>query len=128
MGRELSLALCLGPGGPDWWVIVYRENVGYGFCPYFGNILIRLIIHCADERHVSVLDDDVNRRQQAHGITLQLRGAVDGPILGAANLIVHGVRRQRFDVIVYLGHALDGLDGCLRVILSLPAATPGPTG
>src|SRR5207302_8159033 len=43
--------------------------------------------------------------------------AVDGSVLGAANLIVHGARRQHFDVIVYLGHAFDSFDGCLRVIL-----------
>lgn len=103
----------------NFQIVGYRENVGHGIGAERGQMDVRLIIHVADERHVAVVDDDVNRGIHAHRVAAQRGFRKDRAIFGAPDLIVKRRRRQHGDVVDDIAHALDVLHGRERVVLGL---------
>src|SRR5579864_2434510 len=70
---------------------------------------VRLIVHVTDERHVPIVDDDVNRRIHAHRVAAELPFRKDRAIFRTPDLIVKAGQRQDGDVVDDLAYALDML-------------------
>ncbi len=84
-----------------------REYVRNGTGPQVREILVRLRIDHAFERHVSISHDDVDGRKRGHSIAGQYGVAINCAIDGSAQLIVHRRDGENFNLIVDRGHALD---------------------
>src|SRR5579864_548807 len=78
---------------------------------------VRLIVHVTDERHVPIVDDDVNRRIHAHRVAAELPFRKDRAIFRTPDLIVKAGQRQDGDVVDDLADALDMLYRGERVAL-----------
>lgn len=80
-----------------------------------GDVLVGFGRDYADESHVTVIDDDVNRRHGLHGVAVEAGVAVNGVVNGAPDAIVIGRRRKDLDLVVDALHAFDLFDDVFGV-------------
>src|SRR5580658_10368156 len=102
--RRLLLAAVV-----DLQVVGYREHARNGIGPNAGGVLVGLSAHHSFERHVSVVHDDVNRRDRPGRIDLQAGEPVNSPVFRETGLIVKRCSRQNLNLVVDRLNAFDAL-------------------
>src|SRR5215469_583272 len=69
----------------DLQIIGDGENARYRVGAHISQLTIGLVADVANERHVTGIDDDVNRRIRPHRVAVETGVSEDGTIFGAPN-------------------------------------------
>src|ERR1043166_6915252 len=101
----------------DLQFIRHREDSRNTVCAKVSHVAVRFVRHEAPQGDMTLLHDDVNRRDRTEPVSLQRSVSENRPVLLQSDPVVEGGQRQHFDLAVPPGHAFDPLHDVLGVAL-----------